>query len=337
MSRTGPLHELHAELGAKFTDFGGWSMPLQYESVVAEHLAVREHAGMFDVSHLGRFRVDGPRSIEAIDRHTTISADAISLGGSSYALVLNEEGGILDDIVIWRLGESSFIVLPNAANHVAVMGRLAGADPTDLRETTAMLAVQGPEAPGILEQITGFDGPRFSVQVSDLVPAAVVAGTGYTGERGGEIIVDIEYAESVARAVLEEGATPCGLGARDTLRLEAGLPLWGEDMDATTNPYEVGLGFAVDLAHDFVGKSALDPTTASRRRLFTTSTRRIPRSGQVLVDGEGEPVGQVTSGSFSPVRSEGIGMGLVERDSDTLAIDMRGTLVPVELVSRRFI
>lgn len=337
MSRTGPLHDLNAELGAKFTDFGGWSMPLQYESVVTEHLAVRRGSGIFDVSHLGRFRIDGPRSTEAITRHTTISGDAVDVGGSSYGLVLNEEGGIVDDIVVWRLAESSFIVLPNAANHVAVMDRLVDAEPADLRESTAMLAVQGPDAPGMLEQVTGFDGPRFSVQPSEPIPGAIVAGTGYTGERGGEIIVEIDRAEAVARAVLECGATPCGLGARDTLRLEAGLPLWGQDMDAGTNPYEVGLGFAVDLSHDFVGKDALDPATPSRRRLFTTSSRRIPRSGQVLVDGEGVAVGRVTSGSFSPVRSEGIGMGLVDRESDTLAVDMRGTPVPVELVSRRFI
>jgi aminomethyltransferase len=337
VSRTGPLHALHAELGAKFTDFGGWSMPLQYESVVAEHLAVRQGAGIFDVSHLGRFRIDGPRSIEAIDRHTTIAGDSIGVGGSAYGLVLNEQGGILDDIVIWRLAASSFIVLPNAANHGAVMGRLVHAEPSDLRESTAMLAVQGPDAPGILEEVAGFDGPRFSVQSSGRIPGAIVAGTGYTGERGGEIIVDIDQAERVALKVLEFGATPCGLGARDTLRLEAGLPLWGQDMDATTNPYEVGLGFAVDLSHDFIGRGSIDPSTPSRRRLFTTSSRRIPRSGQVLVDGEGEAVGRVTSGSFSPIRSEGIGMGLVDRDSDTLAIDMRGTVVPVELVSRRFI
>lgn len=337
MSRTGPLHDLHTELGAKFTDFGGWSMPLQYESVVTEHLAVRQGSGIFDVSHLGRFRIDGAHSIAAIDRHTTISGGAIDVGGSAYGLVLNEEGGILDDIVIWRLGESAFVVLPNAANHGAVMGRMIDAEPSDLRESTAMLAVQGPDAPAILEELTGFDGPRFSVQPSDRIPGVLVAGTGYTGERGGEIIVDTDRAESIARAVLRSGATPCGLGARDTLRLEAGLPLWGQDMDETTNPYEVGLGFAVDLSHDFIGKGALDPATRSRRRLFTTSSRRIPRSGQLLVDGEGAAVGRVTSGSFSPIRSEGIGMGLVERDSDTLAVDMRGTLVPVELVSRRFI
>lgn len=337
MSRTGPLHDLHVELGAKFTDFGGWSMPLQYESVVAEHLAVRNASGVFDVSHLGRFRIEGSRSLDAIRRHTTISGGSIEIGGSSYALVLNERGGILDDIVIWRLGEQSFIVLPNAANHVAVMDRLGDAEPVDLRESTVMLAVQGPDAPAILARVVGFDGPRFSVRESTVIAGAVVAGTGYTGERGGEIIVDLDQAEAVARSVLGAGATPCGLGARDTLRLEAGLPLWGQDMDETTNPYEVGLGFAVDLSHDFIGKDALDPTVSSRRRLFTTSSRRIPRSGQSLVDGSGEPVGTVTSGSFSPVRSEGIGMGLVDRDSDTLAIDMRGTPVPVELVSRRFI
>ena len=337
MSRTGPLHALHAELGAKFTDFGGWLMPLQYDSVVAEHLAVGERSGWFDVSHLGRFRIDEANSIETIDRNTTIAGDSIHVGGSKYGLVLNEAGGIIDDIVIWRLSESEFVVLPNAANHRHVMERFAASGPMDLRETTAMLAVQGPDAPAILEEIVGFDGPRFSVAVSGIMPGVVVAGTGYTGERGGEIIVDVERAEGVARAVMGSGAAPCGLGARDTLRLEAGLPLWGRDMDETTNPYEAGLGFAVDLSHDFVGKEALDSNSPSRRRLFTTLSRRIPRAGQALVDGEGAPIGRVTSGSFSPVRSEGIGMGLVDRESDTLAIDMRGTLVPVELVSRRFI
>lgn len=337
MSRTGPLHDLHTELGAKFTDFGGWSMPLQYESVVAEHLAVRNTSGIFDVSHLGRFRIEGDRSVDAIDRNTTVAGGAIDVGASSYGLVLNTDGGILDDIVIWRVGESSFVVLPNAANHVAVMDRFDDADPVDLRESTAMLAVQGPDAPDILEAVVGFDGPRFSVRQSSVVAGALVAGTGYTGERGGEIIIDVGEAEAIATAVLDAGATPCGLGARDTLRLEAGLPLWGQDMDENTNPYEVGLGFAVDMSHEFIGRDALDPSTPSRRRLFTTSSRRIPRMGQMLVNEGGEPVGRVTSGSFSPVRSEGIGMGLVDRDSDTLAVDMRGTLVPVELVSRRFI
>lgn len=337
MSRTGPLHVLHTELGAKFTDFGGWSMPLQYESVVTEHLAVRNHAGWFDVSHLGRFRISGEVAREAISSQTTVDGWEIAEGATTYGLVLDRSGGIVDDIVIWRPVSNEYIVLPNAANHLVVMDRFSAADPTDLRETTAMIAVQGPDAPAMLERRLGFDGPRFSARRSGAVDGALMAGTGYTGERGGEVIVDVGEAERVARMMLDEGAAPCGLGARDTLRLEAALPLWGQDMDTTTDPYEVGLGFAVDLSHDFVGRDALDPERRSRRRLFTTGNRRIPRAGQDMIDAEGRRIGRVTSGSFSPVRSEGIGMGLVEEDSDTLAIDMRGTPVPVELVSRRFI
>lgn len=312
-------------------------MPLQYDSVVGEHMAVRERSGWFDVSHLGRFAIEGDRCIDTIDRQTTVAGASIDVGASKYGLVLNASGGIVDDIVIWRLGDERFVVLPNAANHPAVIDRFADAAPSDMRETTVMLAVQGPDAPDILERLVGFHGPRFSVEESSLVEGALVAGTGYTGERGGEVIVDVVHGEAVAKALLAAGVVPCGLGARDTLRLEAGLPLWGQDMDETTEPYEAGLGFAVDLSHDFVGMDSLDPTTRSRRRLFTTRSRRIPRAGQALVDGDGQRVGHVTSGSFSPMRSEGIGMGLVDRDSETLAVDMRGTRVPVDLVSRRFI
>jgi aminomethyltransferase len=335
VSRTSPLNELHVELGAKFTDFGGWSMPLQYESVVSEHMAVREASGWFDVSHLGRFRLAGPDAGRVISLQTTIDPQSTPVGRSSYGLVLNEDGGIADDIVIWRLGEEDFIVLPNAANHDMVLDRCAAGDPTDLRDTTALIAVQGPDAPGLLAETTGFDGPRFSASVPG--EGLIVAGTGYTGERGGEVIIDVDRSDGFVRALLERGAVPCGLGARDTLRLEAALPLWGQDMDATTNPYEVGLGFAVNLDHEFVGRGALDPSSPSRRRLFTTTSRRIPRHDQRLVDASGQVVGRVTSGSFSPVRGEGIGMGLVDRETDSLAVDMRGTEVPVELVSRRFI
>ena len=337
MTRSGPLTRIHEELGAKFTDFGGWSMPVQYESVVAEHMAVREHVGWFDVSHLGRFRVSGRDARATISQETTIDPGAIPVGGSKYGLVLNQDGGIADDIVIWQPLEDEYIVLPNAANHTMVMGRFADADPIDLRETTVMLAVQGPDATALLTRTVGFAGERFSSQHSPQLANTLVAGTGYTGERGGEVIADLEVAERLVRDIISGGAIACGLGSRDTLRLEAGLPLWGQDMDESTNPYEVGLGFAVDLSHDFVGRAALDDTMASKRILFTTGNRRIPRSDQPLVDGDGTVVGRVTSGSFSPVRSEGIGMGLVDSRPDTLAIDMRGTTVPIEPVVRRFI
>ncbi len=335
MNRTSPLNDLHVELGAKFTDFGGWSMPVQYESVVSEHMAVREASGWFDVSHLGRFRLSGPGAVDVIGAQTTIDSHSTPVGRSAYGLVLNEAGGIADDIVIWRVGEQDFIVLPNAANHDMVLDRCAEGGPVDLRDTTALIAVQGPDAPGILAETTGFDGPRFSTSVP--ADGLIVAGTGYTGERGGEVIIDLDRVQGLVKALTERGAVPCGLGARDTLRLEAALPLWGQDMDATTNPYEVGLGFAVNLEHDFVGRDALDASTPSRRRLFTTASRRIPRHDQALLDAVGDPVGRVTSGSFSPVRGEGIGMGLVDRETDSLAIDMRGTAVPIEIVVRRFI
>ena len=337
MTREGPLHAIHAELGAKFTDFGGWSMPLQYESVVAEHMAVREHVGWFDVSHLGRFRVSGTKARHAISAQTTIDPASISLHGSKYGFVLTEDGGIADDIVVWQPALDEFVVLPNAANHQMVLDRFSDAGPVDLRETTAMLAIQGPDAAALLAELVGFGGKRFSSEHSSIRAGALVAGTGYTGERGGEVIIDLDGADQLVRDLVATGATACGLGSRDTLRLEAALPLWGQDMDASTNPYEVGLGFAVDLSHDFVGRRALNQDTASKRVLFTTGNRRIPRTGQPLIDGDGTAVGRVTSGSFSPVRSEGIGMGLIDVRPDTLAIDMRGTTVPVEPVVRRFI
>lgn len=337
MTREGPLHSIHRELGAKFTDFGGWSMPVQYESVVAEHMAVREHVGWFDVSHLGRFRVSGSEARRVISSQTTIDAESIEVNGSKYGLVLTEAGGIADDIVIWQPSLDEFIVLPNAANHPMVMQRFSEANPQDLRETTAMLAVQGPDAPALLAETVGFEGKRFSSEHAPALSATLVAGTGYTGERGGEIIVDLAGAEGLVRDVITAGATACGLGSRDTLRLEAGLPLWGQDMDASTNPFEAGLGFAVDMSHEFIGRESLDIGTPSKRVLFTTGNRRIPRMGQPLIDEVGSTVGRVTSGSFSPVRSEGIGMGLLDIRPDTLAIDMRGTTVPVEPVVRRFI
>lgn len=337
MTREGPLHAIHRQLGAKFTDFGGWSMPVQYESVIAEHMAVRESVGWFDVSHLGRFRVSGPAARRAISSQTTINPESIQVNGSKYGLVLTEAGGIADDIVIWQPSLDEFIVLPNAANHPMVMQRFSAANPQDLRETTVMLAVQGPEATSLLAETVGFGGKRFSSEHAPARDATIVAGTGYTGERGGEIIVDLAGARDLVEDITAAGATACGLGSRDTLRLEAALPLWGQDMDASTNPFEAGLGFAVDISHEFIGRGALNSQTPSKRVLFTTGNRRIPRMGQPLIDGEGAEVGRVTSGSFSPVRSEGIGMGLLDVRPDTLAIDMRGTTVPVQPVVRRFI
>lgn len=335
MTRESPLHDHTSRLGATFTDFGGWTMPMEFESVLVEHMAVRESCGWFDVSHLGRFSISGARAGELLDTQTTIVGSRLEPGRTRYALVLNEAGGIIDDIVVWRISDDRFIVLPNAANAPTVMERFGGAEPRDLVSETAMVAVQGPDAPARIEAMVGTPPARF--RVTELERGWILAGTGYTGERGGELIVPNEDVDRLVDAIEASSAVPCGLGARDTLRLEAGLPLWGQDLDADIDPYEAGLGFAVDMDHEFVGRDALDPDVESARVRFTTGSRRVPRSGQALVDESGDVVGRVTSGSFSPVRQEGIGMALLERSTDELHVDIRGRHVPVELVTGSFI
>lgn len=310
-------------------------MPLEFESVIVEHMTVRERCGWFDVSHLGRFSISGPSAAETLDAQSTIRGSSLEVGRTKYGLILNESGGIVDDMVVWRLEEERFIVLPNAANAAAVMHRFTGADPHDLVPDTAMVAIQGPDAPGVIEGITGSAPERF--RVGETERGWIQAGTGYTGERGGELIVPRSDIAALIERLEDSVAAPCGLGARDTLRLEAGLPLWGQDMDATVDPYRAGLGFAVDLDHDFVGREALDPEVSPGRIRFTTGSRRVPRAGQRVLNAEGSDVGEVTSGTFSPVRSEGIGMAYLESRPDSLFVDIRGRAVPIEIVPGAFI
>lgn len=335
MTEKSPLHEFTARLGASFTDFGGWSMPLEFDSVITEHMTVRERCGWFDVSHLGRFSISGPGAAEALDTQSTIRGSVLEPGRTKYGLILNESGGIVDDIVVWRVGDERFVVLPNAANADVVMHRFESADPRDLVPETAMVAIQGPEAPGVIESITGSAPTRF--RIGETERGWFQAGTGYTGERGGELIVPRSDLDALIEGLEHSEAAPCGLGARDTLRLEAGLPLWGQDMDSSVDPYRAGLGFAVDLDHDFVGRDALDPEATPARIRFTTGSRRVPRAGQALVDAGGNEVGEVTSGTFSPVRSEGIGMAYLESRPDNLFVDIRGRAVPIEIVPGAFI
>jgi aminomethyltransferase len=346
MSGRSPLHDLHGRLGARFVDFGGWEMPVQYESVLAEHTAVREHAGWFDVSHLGRFEWGGPEAVETARRLLCNDLARIDPGRTQYTMMLNDAGGIVDDIVVWRWEEDRCWILPNAANHERVMGafRDAGADAvaTDLRPSTVTLAVQGPDAPAALEAVLGAAPRRFRTLTGTFQDVPFwAAGTGYTGERGGEVTVPVETAEALAEALTEAGVVPCGLGARDTLRLEAGLPLWGQDLDEATTPLEAGLDFAVAFDHDFVGRDALqrqlDGGTPKRRVAFRTEGRRIPRPHYRLRTPGA--AGWVSSGNFSPVLGCGIGLGyLAPPDDDgTLEVEIRGTWIPVERTSTPFI
>ncbi len=328
------LHTLHRELGARFTDFAGWSMPLQYEGVLAEHHAVRNGAGVFDVSHLGRFRISGPGATETVRHLLCNDITKVEPGRAQYTMALNEAGGVEDDIIVWRVGEDDYWVLPNGANFDGIVDRFrsetnAQTTVESVRDDTVLLAVQGPEAPDVIEQVVGSAPGRFRIAEETFAGGPCwIAGTGYTGERGGEIAVPVYAGDRLFRALVAAGATPCGLGARDTLRLEMGYPLWGQDLDSTTTPLEAGLGWVVAWDHEFVGRDAL---LAQREQgpdkqlvAFRLEGRRVPRHGSPLR--VGDSVGVVASGNFSPVLGCGIGMGYVSpvTDATDAAVDIRG-------------
>lgn len=344
LSARSPLHDVHTRLGARFVDFAGWEMPLHYGSVIAEHRAVRTRAGWFDVSHLGRFRWEGAGATAALRWLTCNDVDRIGPGRAQYTLALNEQGGVIDDMIVWRLADESYLVFPNAANHERIMRMFAefapGVGIEDLRPSTVALAVQGPEAPTRLAELFG-DAPRPFRTWGGAFEGAEVsgAGTGYTGEPGGELVCAPPVAARMVEALIGRGVTPCGLGARDTLRLEAGLPLWGKDLDEDTTPLEAGLEFAVSFTHDFRGRSALEEQIRSgpRKKLvaFTTGGRLIPRSGYRLRAGSAE--GRVTSGNFSPMLQAGIGVGYLSPPSEeVLEVEIRGEWVPVRRVELPF-
>lgn len=331
MSRS-PLHEIHGELGARFVDFGGWEMPVQYRSVLEEHRGVRNGVGWFDVSHLGRFLWEGATARDSLRSLLSNDIDSIEPGRTQYTLLLNERGGIEDDLLVWWWGDDRFWVLPNASTHQMVLDRFRAMAPdttsVDLRPQTVMLAVQGPEAPGVLEELLGVSPKRFRTYETSFAGAPVwLAGTGYTGERGGEVVTDPETGGQLVAALIESGALPCGLGARDTLRLEAGLLLAGQDFDDRTNPLEAGLDFAIGWDHDFVGKKALESvrSVGVTRRLtaFSLSGRTIPRHGHRLRANGSE--GEVTSGNFSPMLEHGIGLGYLKPPSEAdPEVEIRG-------------
>jgi aminomethyltransferase len=303
-----PLHDAHAEAGARFTAFAGWEMPLSYEGTIAEHMAVRGSVGVFDVSHLGRFRLEGTDAHGLVSRLLCNDIDRIGPRRAQYTMMLTPEGGVVDDIIVWWLDDDHFVVLPNGANHETVMAAFheAGGGVEDLRPHTALLAVQGPDAPELVGNLFDAHPKRFRLQEKG---GMVAAGTGYTGEAGAELMVPVERAREVWDALVTAGARPCGLGARDTLRLEQGYPLWGQDLDTTTTPIEAGLEWVVGWDHEFVGRGALDARRDPQRVLvgFALDSRRVPRPGYAVRCGESE--GTVTSGNFSPVLECGIGMG----------------------------
>ena len=346
------LLALHRELGARLIDFAGWDMPLQYEGVVAEHTAVRTACGLFDVSHLGKLRVEGDGAAKGLQHALTADVEGLEIGRATYSLVLTEEGGCVDDVFVYRMAEREWMVVPNAANVGAVADaiRASGADPVDEWDRYAILALQGPRSFEVFDKtFPGTDATQLKLYRwthIDLVgERCIVARTGYTGERGFELYVPGPAAEGVYRALLEGGAAPVGLGARDTLRLEMGYALYGHELTPEIDPLEAGLGWAIAWDTDFRGRAALEKVreTGPTRRLFgiRCTERGVPRQSYAVVK-DGERIGEVTSGNHSPTLGVGIALALgpsasVPPPGTQVAIDARGRAVAGDIVKPPFI
>ncbi len=357
--RKTPLHDWHHTHGGRLVEFGGWSMPVQYSTITDEHRAVRERAGLFDISHMGRLDFQGPDVAPWLDLATTNRVLRLEPGKIQYSLILDEHGGVLDDILVYRLPSGSYSVVCNASNRLKVVAQLEklseGFDAKLVDQTleTAMIAVQGPAALAVTQRHVDAaltDLPYYGCTSGTMLGAeALISRTGYTGEDGFELIVPKGKAEAAWDALMNAGRVfglqPCGLGSRDTLRFEAAMPLYGHEMDETVNPYAAGLGWAVKLEKgQFVGRDALREIKAApgRSRVgIALEGKRIARQGYpVRGEAEGEVIGVVTSGTFSPTLNRSLAMALVKAefaDLDTrLVVDVRGNLEPARVVPLPF-
>jgi glycine cleavage system T protein (aminomethyltransferase) len=325
-----PLHARHVELGARLVPFAGWDMPVQYDGVIAEHRAVRTDCGVFDVSHMGELEVEGPRAGDLLQGLLSNDLDPIDVGEAQYTLLTNEQGGIVDDLIVYRLEPFRYLLVVNAANARADYEwlkerELRGSDIRDVSDEYALLAVQGPRSS---ERLGLPEAQPFTFAAGTIGGVeCMVNRTGYTGERGVELLIEADEAVELWDAVLERGAKPCGLGARDTLRLEVCYPLHGNDISPETDAISAGLGWVCALDKQFTGVEELRRIKAEgpERRLaaFVMVDKAIPRAGMAIEEG-----GEVTSGSLSPMLEVGIGMGYVDAavaapDSE-LTIDVRG-------------
>jgi aminomethyltransferase len=338
--RRTPLYEQHEELGAKLVPFAGWEMPVLYEGIKEEHSAVRTHAGIFDVSHMGEVEVEGPGAVAFLQLVLSNDVSRVEVGGAQYSCVCNESGGVVDDVFAYRLGTDRFLIVTNAANHETDLqwfGRWSrdyDVAVRDVADRYAMLAVQGPHARAVLERTLRIDlPPRFRVAAHNVGRRpALICGTGYTGEDGVEMLIDPEVAIPVFKELRLAGVVPCGLGARDTLRLEVCYPLHGHELTPERNPIEADLGWCCKEATGFLGSPAVGTAraegTAERLAPFTIEGAGIPRDGNPVLGAEGVHVGVVTSGTFAPSLELGAGMAYVRSDlaepGTEVEIDVRG-------------
>lgn len=354
-----PLFAEHQRLGARLIGFGGWEMPVQYSGIVAEHQTTREKAGLFDLSHMGEFLFEGPGAEAFLQRITTNNVGKLAVGQAQYSMFLHPTGGVVDDIIVYRRGEGKYLVVVNGANVAKDWAWVTSQDPgpgVDLHDAsleTALIAVQGPLAAHIVQQIVEEpldqvyyyrfrEGRAAGVQ-------AIIARTGYTGEDGFELMIPNDAAPALWRKLLEIGGplglVPVGLGARDTLRLEMAYPLYGNDLNDETTPLEAGLDWVVKLDKgDFIGREALVAQKASGvKRLLRglLVTGGVARHGYRLAGPDGATTGEVTSGSFSPTLGQNVALGYVESglasEGQEIQVDIRGRLVPAKVVKTPFV
>ncbi len=352
------LYDWHAANSGRIVEFGGWSMPVLYTNIVDEHLAVRKSVGLFDIGHMGRLDFAGPDAGPWLDFATTNDVARLSPGQIQYSLMLNEGGGVIDDILVYRqFDHDAYSVVCNASNRgnvVAQFQRLKGdrnARMIDRTLETAMIALQGPRAMDLVSRVTDAELASLPyyhhTTATSMGETVSISRTGYTGEDGFELILPAEKAQTLWETALAVGADlsarACGLGARDTLRFEAAMPLYGHEMDHTVNPYEAGLGWAVKLAKgEFAGRSAAKSGKASpaRKRVgLALDSKRIARQGSVVSLG-GRPVGVVTSGTSSPTLGKSLAMALIENSGSLgeapLTVDVRGHAEPARIVAMPF-
>ena len=325
-----PLHDRHVALGARMVPFAGWEMPVQYAGVIPEHLAVRRDSGAFDVSHMGEIEVEGPRARELLQSLLANDLDRIEPGQAQYTLLTNERGGIIDDLIGYELDPFRFLLIVNASNREAAFSwlkerEITGSDVRDVSDQYALIAVQGPKA---IDRLGLGHEPAFTFTIGEIDSVECgIARTGYTGEEGVELLVMAEDAFELWDAVLARGVEPCGLGARDTLRLEVCYPLHGNDITPETDAISAGLGWVCALEKEFTGVDVLrrikEEGPARRLVAFVMEERAVPRAGMQIADG-----GEVTSGTHSPLLEQGIGLGYVRTErsqpDSEITIDVRG-------------
>nr|WSX49674.1 glycine cleavage system aminomethyltransferase GcvT [Streptomyces sp. NBC_00974] len=357
------LDALHRSLGATMTDFAGWDMPLRYSSERDEHNAVRTKAGLFDLSHMGEITLTGAEAVKVLDYALVGNISTVGVGRARYTHICREDGGIIDDLIVYRLGETEFMVVANASNAQVVLDtiteRAAGfdAEVRDDRDAYALLAVQGPQSPGILASLTDadLDGLKYYAGLPGTVAGvpALIARTGYTGEDGFELFIAPEHAVELWQALTKAGEgvglVPAGLSCRDTLRLEAGMPLYGHELTTSLTPFDAGLGRVVKFEKegDFVGRAALEAAAeraaaSPPRKLvgLIAEGRRVPRAG-FSVTFDGQVVGEVTSGAPSPTLGKPIAMAYVDAahaapGTSGVGVDIRGTHEAYEVVALPF-